>query len=162
MKKLLLPLLSIIVLNIITAQKPLRYNVWTQDSDIQIKDIFKENIKRSHETILTNAFIQTLSVTNKQRSNWLRSHSLFQLWDNSWFDDSQKIYTYNENNNLTSYIRQNWDGTQWVNDQNRIYTYNENNNQTSYIRQNWDGTQWVNSFQAIYTYDENNNLKIES
>jgi hypothetical protein len=67
-------------------------------------------------------------------------------------DYRQYTYTYDANNNLTSYLYQNWDGTQWLNYLQYTYTYDANNNRTSYLRQDWDGTQWVNDTQRIYTW----------
>ena len=65
---------------------------------------------------------------------------------------------YDANNNLTSGLEQNWNGSAWVNSWQGTLTYDANNNLTSELYQNWNGTTWVNSWQHTYTYDANNNL----
>ena len=83
---------------------------------------------------------------------------LDQNWDGTaWVNNWQYTSTYDANNNLTSTLRQNWSDTAWVNYWQSTYTYDANNNQTSTLRQNWNGTVWVNSSQYTYTYDANNN-----
>ena len=131
MKRLILSLF--ISLNIITAQKPLMGNHWTQHSGVEINDIFEETNKRPPKgdpEVLNNSLFQHLNARTNQREQWY----------------------------LYSYILQNWDGTQWVNDyQYTSYTYDANNNLTSVLYQNWDGTQWVDVYRYTYTYDANNN-----
>ncbi|MGD0710949.1 MAG: hypothetical protein ABR968_07175, partial [Bacteroidales bacterium] len=75
------------------------------------------------------------------------------------------ISTYDGQNNLTSYIWQNWDtnSTSWVNYNRELFTYDIHNNRISTLSgQNWDtsSTSWVNSgssYLSTYTYDANNN-----
>ena len=84
---------------------------------------------------------------------------LEQNWNGSaWVNSWQGTLTYDANNNLTSELYQNWNGTTWVNSWQHTYTYDANNNQTSYLYQTWNGSAWVNSWQHTYTYDANNNL----
>ena len=71
-------------------------------------------------------------------------------------------YTYDANNNLTSYIISNWDTStnSWINSSKYEYTYDANNNVTTRIYSYWDTstTSWINSSKYEYTYDANNNL----
>ena len=71
---------------------------------------------------------------------------------------------YDANNNLTSLLGQNWNGTgtTWVNSWQHTYTYDANNNQTSELYQTWNGSAWVNSRQSTYTYDANNFIQSEA
>ena len=126
MKRLLLSL--IISLNIITAQKPFVDNIWTQNSEAKINDIFGEPDREMPEDVhgvFNNSLFQHLNPVIIQRENWL----------------------------FIGFVLQEWDGTQWVINVQYTYTYDANYNQTSYLRQTWDGTQWVNSRQAVsYTH----------
>jgi len=84
--------------------------------------------------------------------------SLGQIWDGSdWVINSLGTYTYDNDGNRLSYLRQNWDGSDWVNDRLYTYTYDNDGNQLSYLRQIWDGSDWVNYRQYTYTYDNDGN-----
>ena len=159
MKRLLLSL--IISLNIITAQKPFVDNIWTQNSEAKINDIFGEPDREMPEDVhgvFNNSLFQHLNPVIIQRENWLFIGFVLQEWDGTqWVINVQYTYTYDANYNQTSYLRQTWDGTQWVNSRQVTNTYDANNNRTSYTRQDWDGTQWVNYYQYTRTYDANNN-----
>jgi hypothetical protein len=67
-------------------------------------------------------------------------------------------YTYDINNNQTSELDQNWNGSAWVNTEQYTYTYDVNNKRISGLDQSWNDSVWVNSTQSNYTYDANNNL----
>ena len=88
---------------------------------------------------------------------------LEQNWNGSaWVNSWQGTFTYDANNNLTSELYQNWNGTTWVNSWQHTYTYDANNNQTSELYQTWNGSAWVNSRQSTYTYDANNFIQSEA
>ena len=127
MKRLILSLF--ISLNIITAQKTLMGNHWTQHSGVEINDIFGETNEQPPEgdpEILNNSPFQRLPNQREQSYLYLQTN-------------------------------QDWDGTQWVNDYQYTNTYYANNNHFGSLKEDWDGTQWINDIQYAYTYDANNN-----
>src|SRR4051812_13085501 len=81
-------------------------------------------------------------------------------WDtvgNTWQLAGKNIYTYDANNNQTSYLSETWNGTVWVNSYMYSYTYDASNNNTSQLYETWNGTVWVNNYRSSSTYDANNN-----
>jgi len=87
-----------------------------------------------------------------------QTEMLNQNWDGSaWVNDWKNLYTFDENNNLSRSINQDWENSAWVDDWNNYYTYDENNNITERLSQNWNDSVWVNEWKNLYTYDGNNN-----
>jgi hypothetical protein len=83
---------------------------------------------------------------------------LTQNWTGkTWGYPSLAIYTYNTHNYLISDTTKSWNGTAWVDGGLAVYSYDANNNQISELDQNWSGTAWVNYDITTNTYDANNN-----
>ena len=74
-----------------------------------------------------------------------------------WVKSNKYTDTYDINNNKITSLTQSWGGTAWVNDYQDVYTYDAFNNMTQDLSQNWNGTAWVNNYQYIYTYDASYN-----
>ncbi len=66
--------------------------------------------------------------------------------------------SYDANSNNTSYLHQNWNGTDWENYWQETYTYDVNNNMISSTHQDWIDNQWVDNGQNTYVYDNKDNL----
>ena len=83
---------------------------------------------------------------------------VYQDWNgSSWVNSQQNTFTFDANNNQTNILIQDWIGGVWINEIQYINTYDGNNNRTNYLRQVWNGVIWVNHWQYIYSYDANNN-----
>ena len=107
-----------------------------------------------------NPYRKIINIIYDANNN--QTSQLGQNWNGSaWANNSQDTYTYDANNNLTSELYQTWNGSAWVNGNQYIYTYDANNNLTSELYQTWNGSIWVNDEQYIYTYDASNNQTSE-
>ena len=139
MKKLILPLLLIALINSIIAQKPFRSNYQIQDPRVPTNGNFEEKIKKDPKLKLANSTVQPLNMTNNPSSNWLISYGLQQNYGNTgWADRYQAFYEYDEYHNRTNRLIQQWNGFEWENDDNRVYSYDENNNLITEIFQSWE------------------------
>ena len=106
------------------------------------------------------------TIINKKRldNGFLLIEEILQLWydpGSNWVDFGKYTYTYDVNNNLIEWLRQEWNGYNWVNDWKRTYTYDVNNNMIEGLEQKWDGSIWVNEvndWKRTYTYDVNNKM----
>lgn len=78
--------------------------------------------------------------------------------DEDWKEPySRSLYTNDSSGNMILAISEGLIGTVWEIQGRSIYTYNEQNRLTSDNAQNWIG-HWVNSYISMYTYDSNQNL----
>jgi len=68
-------------------------------------------------------------------------------------DKEKYIYTYDSNGNITSELKEEWDGNQWANYGQYTSTYNSNGNMTSKLKEDWDGSQWIMSDGYYSFYD---------
>jgi hypothetical protein len=74
-------------------------------------------------------------------------------WIGSWLNYIQQIFTYDTGNNKASELDQDWVGTVWRDHWRYYYAYDANNNLTSIITQNTDGSgQWNCYDQTTNTY----------
>jgi hypothetical protein len=93
-----------------------------------------------------------------------RDSSNFWFWNqpnNGWNTNAQSAninYTYDVNNNITSFVRRSWTGSSWVNTGQYFYSYDSNNNLLMSTSNIWTAGAWQNYFKYTYTYDSNNNL----
>ena len=123
-----------------------------EDMEWNISDILAEKKSRgqfNHGVPQLDSLIQIMDSTY----HW--------QWDTKsggWEIKNRSIdYVYDDNNNQTSYLTQNWYGIEWVNYSLGTYTYDANNNKTSSLYQHWYGIEWVNQSLLTKTYDANNN-----
>lgn len=77
------------------------------------------------------------------------------MWN---YQEKQVNIIYDVNNNLTSYVKEIWDGISWVYSDKFTQTFDVNNNITVILRQAWNVNVWENAEQTVNTYDVNNNL----
>ena len=132
------------------------------------KTNFKKNLLSNNalDKIL-NGKDQSILLTNKRKN--VNAYSLITLYDsiyiwkldtlnNVWNFSGKQYFTYDANNNLASYLSQNWNGSAWLNYYQYFFTFDANNNWTSQLIQTWYGSAWVNVRLNSYTYDTNNNL----
>ena len=88
------------------------------------------------------------------------SEVLIQIYeDGEWLNGVIQTFTYNEQNQCTSFIVQlwEWDLGQWKNVDKLSFTYDTQNNITSELWQNWVFGQWINDDKSTWSYDENHN-----
>lgn len=136
-----------------SSQEIIHYN--TGNTERQTNGINSEIISR--QTIKHPSFEQKSLIQ-------LFDSTYFWLWNipnNGWkFKHKFIDIIYDVNNNMTSELRQEWNGSVWENNLKYTYTYDGNNNQTSELIQIWDGGIWMNYTQDTYTYDVNDNCTI--
>jgi hypothetical protein len=73
-----------------------------------------------------------------------------QGWNGSaWLTSYKDSNTYDGNNNQIEQFHQ-WGGSPLV--KRWSYIYDENNNKTEELSQDWDGSAWLNSSKTIYSY----------
>jgi hypothetical protein len=77
-----------------------------------------------------------------------------------WKNTNRETYTYDENENMLSYLRERWKDEQWLNYTRETYTYDANGNELSHLTEGWKEEQWVNNFRYSYAYDENSNTTL--
>jgi len=71
-------------------------------------------------------------------------------------------YAFDANGNLLTFtIQEGNDVDGWVTDQRTTYTYNANNQVLSWLIEDWDGVGWTINYGKDYTYDTNGNLLTE-
>jgi Secretion system C-terminal sorting domain len=75
------------------------------------------------------------------------------LGDTAFSNAFYYIQTFDANNNITSTIKESWNGSMWVLDSNTLYTYNTSNQVTTMIRQYWSGGMWQPASQDVYSYN---------
>lgn len=87
------------------------------------------------------------------------TQTTYLIWENDlWVESENDIRTYDDNENLISYLKQNKNGNDWVNNVRYTYTYN-NNQKTNYMVEKFDGTVWVKQINNIYTYTPTGKLE---
>ena len=87
------------------------------------------------------------------------TYSLIQEWDGSSWNTLQQIfYTYDENGNCIYELTEDWFENEWLNCEQVFYTYDENNKLTELLWQNWKTDEWVDYYIEEHDYDENENL----
>jgi len=83
---------------------------------------------------------------------------LYQIWfDTEWMDFMKSIYTYDANNHITDELSQIRNDTTWEDDTKKMYSYDARYNMISETVEDWNGAGWDNSERSTYTYDANNN-----
>ena len=101
------------------------------------------------------------SYTYDSRNNLLTELVEDRGSNNTWVNNRQEIMTYDENDNLTTHLRQSWNQNThtWGNSTLDTYTYDSNNNLLKrFIQTPYNGTNvWRNFSQYTYTYDSDNN-----
>jgi hypothetical protein len=63
------------------------------------------------------------------------------------------LYTYNENNLATEYLRQVWTNGQWINTTHVSYFYNNYNLHSYFVVTEWKNNTWVNTRKSVNLYD---------
>lgn len=63
------------------------------------------------------------------------------------------LYTYNENNLATEYLRQVWTSGQWINTTHVSYFYNDYNLLSYFVVTEWEDNAWVNTRKSVNLYD---------
>jgi len=137
-------------------------NIFSQREDVleRIKRIpHNPNINFPDETLTKDAF---LNAKQKRTSkiNVLVDYEVVDSIVSTFSDGKIKKYKFgfNSNGNMTSYLIENWDGTNWVNSARRTYTYDSNKNLITDLSETWSGTNWVNTFRYTHTYDSSGNV----
>jgi len=99
------------------------------------------------------------TYTYDSRNNLLLELVEDKRGDNTWVNNRQEIMTYDENDNLTTHLRQNWNQNThtWGNSTLNTYTYDSNNNRLTRFIQTTYNNAWSNFAQYTYTYDSKNN-----
>ncbi len=109
--------------------------------------------------LMGNPWILTNRASYTYDFNNNQTSFLYQGWNGSVSQNGDLLsYTYDANNNQTSRLLKRWNGSTWVNNSQNSLTYDANNNQTSVLNQTWISSTWVNGALSTYTYDANNNL----
>lgn len=77
------------------------------------------------------------------------------IYEDNWENDERELFTYNDQNLLTSHTIQEWDGLDWVNDFKKSITYDANNNITELIYYDWDdfSDNWIPDYRKVGTYE---------
>ena len=73
------------------------------------------------------------------------------LENGEWLNSSLTTNTYNEDNQLTQRLRENWSGIEWVNSDQDNYYY-ENGNEVFFHWQTWDQEQWRDYYSQSTSY----------
>ncbi len=75
---------------------------------------------------------------------------------NDWIPNRRDTYTYDQER-LIKILSEYYSNEQWVNSMRQTYTYNENDNVTTYLTEDWnaDNTDWVNNRRHTYEYENN-------
>ena len=66
-------------------------------------------------------------------------------------------YQYDAKNNCSSVLTQNWKNNDWENTSKSMYQYDAKNNCSSVLTQSWKNNDWENTSLGEYEYDGNNN-----
>ncbi len=92
----------------------------------------------------------------------LLQFDIFQEWiDNAWQNSWKNIYTYDNNNNISSHTEQMWNETEWGNLSQIFWSYDNEGNILNYITQHWFNESWMYSSKRIYTYDDFGNTIVD-
>ena len=113
------------------------------------------------EEWISNAWENSIlwTYTFEQGSN--TSTTLEQAWENDqWVDRYFDTTTMDNQQNPIEDITQEWKNNEWVNFSKMMMQYNENNDMTEMIWQDWNDTTntWINFMKITYTHDNNYNL----
>lgn len=65
------------------------------------------------------------------------------------------LYFYDNQNNLTSGIRQIWNAVYWLNSQEYSYSYSSSGKLLLATIKNWEDDDWVNFYKETYSYTNN-------
>lgn len=79
-------------------------------------------------------------------------------WNGNDFENEQKIDFEFQNQNCIKKTIKIWENNQWKNAYIETYSYNIDNNITSFVSQQWINNQWVNSFKTENTYNSKKEL----
>jgi hypothetical protein len=124
------------------------------------------NFRRTTNTWSASGLHLTMLQEFFSGNSWVNQAYEFYVWQNNllvqaerqiwlngnWSSEYQYFYTYDAQNNLSSFTMKQWSGTQWADFYNEVYSYNSSNQLISYISQIFTNT-WQNSEQYFYTYD---------
>ncbi len=130
-----------------------------------------EKVEPKEPELRPSASIKTNNINLKLKHNFRDIYTqrldsiVYQNYDNvlmQLVNEELDEYTYDANNNLTSYINSWWDTgiNDWIFYYKYEYTYDANNNLTLIIYSYWDSSinAWIFSSKREYTYDANNNM----
>ena len=114
-------------------------------------------VSQSYQNWQNNTWVNEFQFTYIYNENNKIVNQLFQNGQNSiWVNEELVIFTYN-NNNLLNFLVQKWQNGTWVNNEQNINRYDENNNMVSQLAQIWQNNTWIDNIKWLWVYDENNN-----
>ena len=107
----------------------------------------------SSEFIWSGSAWVPLSLTNYDynQQGQLIQEMEYVLIDNNQVGSERRLYGYDSNGNRTEQLIQTWSG-EWDNQTQYLYTYNENNQLTEEVIRRYQDGAWVNETRFLYTY----------
>ncbi|MDQ3016613.1 MAG: T9SS type A sorting domain-containing protein [Bacteroidota bacterium] len=85
---------------------------------------------------------------------------LIESYTGTWTNNTQVIYSYNDQHQLIETLNQHWETDHWENNLRENYTYYGNDNLHTYVTQNYVEEEWVNLDLFTYEYDLSSNITI--
>jgi hypothetical protein len=79
-----------------------------------------------------------------------------------WFVSSKKIYTYDEHNNLTLYVKYEWNTSlsAWIPLEKEEYEYNSSGYVKLFVSYKWDAGAWIGFSKKEKVYNENGSIAV--
>lgn len=134
---------------------------WEDDfRDNNIYDAAGNNTLLTRETF-TGTWQNTMRFTYTFNANNQETSYLYESGNGSGWDNVNKTErSYNAQQLQVSYTRYNWSAGAWLPILNQLSDYDANGNITYSTQQTWNGTAWVNYHRDDYTYDVDGNPNV--
>jgi hypothetical protein len=84
------------------------------------------------------------------------ANALSQIWNGTGWDDANYYsFVWDANNDLISFLIQNYSSSVLVNNAQTTYAYDGQHNQIYSLYQSWTGTSWLTSGETTSSFDSN-------